>query len=429
MRTHAICLAFAIVLVSPFAPAQWVQTNGLVDWNIQALAVNGTNLFVGGWWGGGMVAPPVMDGIFLSTNNGSQWTQCGLTGHHAQAFAASGMNLFAGTATGGVFLSTDSARSWTAANEGLPKDTLFDSTIRCAHVFCLLLDGTNLFAGTDRGVFLSTNAGKNWTQTALTESEVNVVLSLAVSGRNLFAGTERTVPFPQGGGVFRSTNNGTTWSAVNAGLEDPTIWSLAVSGKNLFAGTDGGIYLTTDGGTSWSAVNTGFEGGLIWSLAVHGTNLFAGTSHGVLLSTNNGTSWSSVNTGLIDNDVQCLAASGTSLFAGTMDAGVWRRPLSEMITSVPISAATLPTAFTLQQNYPNPFNPSTTIKFELPKISVVRLSVFDMLGREVSVLVNERKEAGYHEVKFDGSGLSSGVYFYRIQAGSYVETRKLLLLR
>lgn len=82
----------------------------------------------------------------------------------------------------------------------------------------------------------------------------------------------------------------------------------------------------------------------------------------------------------------------------------------------------------LDQNYPNPFNPGTTIKYDLPMSSMERLSVYNMLGREVSVLVNGRKEAGYHEVKFDGAGLSSGVYFYRIQAGSFVETRKLLLV-
>ena len=89
----------------------------------------------------------------------------------------------------------------------------------------------------------------------------------------------------------------------------------------------------------------------------------------------------------------------------------------------------LPAGFLLSQNYPNPFNLSTTIKFELPRASQVNLSVFDLLGREVSVLVNERSEAGVHEVTFDGSNLASGVYFYRLQAGTYVETRKLLLLK
>jgi hypothetical protein len=89
----------------------------------------------------------------------------------------------------------------------------------------------------------------------------------------------------------------------------------------------------------------------------------------------------------------------------------------------------IPGAFLLAQNYPNPFNPSTTIKYELPRSSVVRLSVYDILGREVSVFVNEEREAGAYEVKFDGSNLSSGVYFYRLQAGDFVTTKRLLLLR
>jgi hypothetical protein len=83
----------------------------------------------------------------------------------------------------------------------------------------------------------------------------------------------------------------------------------------------------------------------------------------------------------------------------------------------------------LYQNYPNPSNPNTTITYELPRALQVVLSVYDILGREVSVLVNDRRDAGVHEVKFDGSNLASGVYFYRIQAGSFVQTRKLLLVR
>ena len=83
----------------------------------------------------------------------------------------------------------------------------------------------------------------------------------------------------------------------------------------------------------------------------------------------------------------------------------------------------------MNQNYPNPFNPSTTIKFELPQSAIVRLSVYDMLGREVSVLVNERRNAGVHEVKFDGSNLASGVYFYRLTAGDFVQSKKLVLVK
>ena len=98
-------------------------------------------------------------------------------------------------------------------------------------------------------------------------------------------------------------------------------------------------------------------------------------------------------------------------------------------TGITLKEGEIPKHFTLLQNYPNPFNPSTIIRFELPKSSEVRLSVYDILGREVSVLVNERRDVGVHEVKFDGSDLASGMYFYRLQAGDFVQTRKLLLLK
>ena len=93
-----------------------------------------------------------------------------------------------------------------------------------------------------------------------------------------------------------------------------------------------------------------------------------------------------------------------------------------------ISEGELPEMFTLRQNYPNPFNPSTTIKYVLPKSSEVRLSVFDMLGREVSVLVDERREAGVHGVEFDGSGLAGGVYVYRLSAGEFVQAKKFVFV-
>ncbi len=89
----------------------------------------------------------------------------------------------------------------------------------------------------------------------------------------------------------------------------------------------------------------------------------------------------------------------------------------------------IPERFILYQNYPNPFNPSTTIKFSIPQASFVTLKIYDILGREVTSLVNEEKPAGNYNVEFRGSNISSGVYFYRLQAGSFTETKKFILMR
>jgi hypothetical protein len=98
-------------------------------------------------------------------------------------------------------------------------------------------------------------------------------------------------------------------------------------------------------------------------------------------------------------------------------------------TGVGPAADGLPGSFALMQNYPNPFNPSTTIKYELPKSSMLRLSVYDILGREVATLVNEEKSAGTHTVQWDAAGVASGVYFCRLRAGDFVQTRRVLMLK
>ncbi len=88
-----------------------------------------------------------------------------------------------------------------------------------------------------------------------------------------------------------------------------------------------------------------------------------------------------------------------------------------------------PESFSLRQNYPNPFNPSTTINYDLSANTFVSLKVFDVLGRQVRTLIDERQNAGNHSVSFDASDLPSGVYFYRLEVGTYHDTKKLLFLK
>ncbi len=182
--------------------------------------------------------------------------------------------------------------------------------------------------------------------------------------------------------------------------------------------------------TQWVQTNVPSTGSDVRNLTLSGTNLFAGTyGRGVFLSTNNGASWAAVNTGWTNADVRGLAVSGTNLFAGTAGSGVWRRPLSEMITAVKENGEGGTRGFSPSQNYPNPFNPTTLIIYQLPMNSHVTLIVFDVLGREVQTLVNERQSVGTHYITLNATDLSSGVYFYRLEAGLYHDTEKLLLLR
>jgi hypothetical protein len=99
------------------------------------------------------------------------------------------------------------------------------------------------------------------------------------------------------------------------------------------------------------------------------------------------------------------------------------------IASVLAAGERVPSGISIFQNYPNPFNPSTTIRYALSHKSNVQMVVYNTLGQQVATLVQGEEEPGYHEVKFVATNLSSGVYFYRLQAGSFVQTRKLLLVR
>ncbi len=119
------------------------------------------------------------------------------------------------------------------------------------------------------------------------------------------------------------------------------------------------------------------------------------------------------------------------------DVWIYNRALSEdeidslfsIITDINKSEDNLPINFALHLNYPNPFNPITTINYQIPELSFVTLKIYDVLGSEVTTLLNEEKEVGGYEVEFDGRGLPSGIYFYRLQAGSFIETKKMLLLK
>lgn len=145
-------------------------------------------------------------------------------------------------------------------------------------------------------------------------------------------------------------------------------------------------------------------------------------ANGTVVAFNNGTS----------SNPFTLTAPGPGTY--TINAG-HAGPLRWDSASVTISVtdvgenASNPAEFILYANYPNPFNPSTTFAFSLPEASFTSLKIYDAIGNEVAVLVNELKSAGEHQIEFNAEGLSSGIYYYTLQAGSFIETRKMILMK
>jgi hypothetical protein len=112
---------------------------------------------------------------------------------------------------------------------------------------------------------------------------------------------------------------------------------------------------------------------------------------------------------------------------GTISGAAW---VLSGITNTEDDENLIPEMFLLTQNFPNPFNPSTTIQYSIPQRSNVTMKVYDVLGNEIAILVNEEKSAGVYEVEFsDKGGSASGVYFYKLQAGNFIETKKMLMIK
>jgi hypothetical protein len=389
--------------------AQWVQANETIGSYVSCFTTKDTNIFAGTW-----------GGVYLSGNHGLNWVLVdnGLFSFHVTSLVVCGNNIIASTShlpggvTGGVFRSTDNGTDWEHVNSDLEE------------ISCLAVSGSNIFAGIAsfgyKGVFRTTDNGKIWTLINNSMTDYHKVNCLVINDINIFAGTDN--------GIFISSNNDTDW--VKLGLSNKDVFSLAVSGSNIFAGSSfDGIFFSSDNGTNWTQANNGLPTDTsVYCFAESGTNIFAGVGGNVFLSTNNGTTWKQMNDGLPYNYVLSLAVIGSNVFAGTYGTGVWKRPLSEL-TGLTLEEINIPKEFCLSQNYPNPFNPTTTINYSIVKEGNVKLIVYNTLGSKVVTLLNEYKQAGNYSVNFNADDLPSGIYFYRLEAGQFSQVKKMILLK
>lgn len=295
------------------------------------------------------------------------------------------------------------------------------------------------------GFYASDDTGKSWAQ----REGDHVKKGMLISSMAVHPANDQTVYiFSPDSGMLRTTDGGVHWTHMGRVDSPLTAISIAIdpadpdrmlSGWALSEGTPGGngIFRSTDAGVQWIQSSEGLRPEAKVSSIVYDPTdtrvvYAADFGGGVYYSTDGGVAWKDLSTGLDHVSARVLALSddGSVLYAGVFGDGVYRlgTPPAVHVFEGKWSKG-LPHTFALQQNFPNPFNPHTTIRYAVPAMFEVELAVYDVLGRKLDVLVNERRAAGTHEVTFDASRFAGGVYFYRFAAGTFVQTRKMVCIK
>ena len=459
-------LAFSLILlcvVGPAAEAQWTPQFDPSPRSIGAIAfsVVDTNVVWALMIDGYNVAYGPLNQFIRTTNGGRSWTQGSITAaaamHPGSISAVDSLTgwvtmqsvsptLTSDATSEGIFKTSDGGTLWT-------KDTTAFQGSGGRPMFIHFFDPKKGIVVGERNnnglssweIYTTTNGGTRW------DSVPQVNIPPKVAGEQLmegfeYAATQKTFWFCTSasmGRVFRSTNSGLTWTAAAIGSGYGRVHSIAFQDDSVglacvFVGGNPTTVKTTDGGSSWSAIAPPSRPTPHIIAHVPGTSgayvvtghIWPGTLTGSAYTLDGGRSWTTVDSN--PNGPLAFAAPGCGWSAGYDAANVntiygWSG--IPLVTSVPFYSEKMPREFALSQNYPNPFNPSTMIAYALPHRSRVTLTLFNALGQAVATLVNESKDAGSHEVRFNGSNLSSGVYFYRLQAGAFVEAKKFVLVR
>ncbi len=392
--------------------------------------------------------------IYRSSDRGASWTVLDAPGWSEELVAtltcSNDGRLYAGGGSG-LYSSTDGGDHWKELNIGGSTNYVYQlATNSLGHLFAVenyegmrrsrdhgehwVVLGYRRFPTVNardqvfaedavtRAIIRSSDGGESWEDMWIPPSSRRVRdIAIDVHGH--------VIALIDSMGIIRSTDDGATWDSVNTGLPVRSLYHLATSSRgDIFAGRDSIVFRSVDDGSHWTLHST-LPHAMATMLANANGELFVATYQGGVFR--NG---APMNDGLGDMRCNALAHDSMgSLFVGTSRHSVFRSvgPMAAVI-----SVASMPSDCILEQNFPNPFNPVTTIRYTVGGASGsasgtrnTRLVVYDLLGREVAMPVNESKPPGTYLVEFDATRLTSGVYFYRLQSGDRVQVRTMFVIR
>jgi len=430
MKRLRILLSILLTIAGPATSldAQWRDVRGNLPSWVVADAIDACDSLTA------VVAvrsgPP--HGIYLTTKGGLTWANRSIPptyGASDVSIIDSG-HIWATSFVGHIYGSTDGGRNWTVQ--------FYDTTVTD---FMDYIEMFNLTDGVALGdsrpgqpipVLRTTDGGTTWTQ-------MNVTSLVGASSGDVW----RRVDFvdlntgyffaspSQNFTMAKTTDGGATWPGTGSDLTYVQVLKF-YDGQLGIAASEPQLFRTTNGGDLWQTFGGGGRG---WGSDIefvpgNPAKVWYTNGEKLFFSGDTGKTWTVQEFTLSNIVGRDIVIPNESCGWFICDNGhVYRTITPDRVTTGIESAPGLPLAYRLSQNYPNPFNPSTTIRYGLPHKSIASLIVFNTLGQQVATLVQGEEEAGYHEVRFDASSLSSGVYFYRLQAGGFVQTRKLLLIR
>jgi photosystem II stability/assembly factor-like uncharacterized protein len=416
------------------------------------------------------------DGIYKSTDQGKTWQFLSMPSGAVSTLTVSSVNN-----PDRLYCSSNGGLYYLEANQWYPTTMLIGQLISSYGITATAISpyhpniiltamSNSLFTGQ---MYKSTDAGMTWSSIVETPAQgrfTRILFDPADSNR-IYSSWEARLS-SAAGGVLVSDDQGNSWQQLELGFKAADMAIDPADNERLFVlGKNGGIYLSTNRGSTWDTIRTETDSEFTFIKfdPLNSNRIYIG-SFNLFVSEDNGLTWSEKS---FNREITDLAIDPFTdeIFAATYSDGVWEStdhgntfskmpslPLERMTKVVfflklgqrtllagtdgvgayeydlgPIESITdtkyIDKGYALLQNYPNPFNPSTVISYDIPRESHVSLIIYDVIGRKVATLYDGNEKAGTYNVRFDASSLASGIYFYRLQAGNFVSTKKMLLIK